>query len=77
MSAVHLQIAPEGKPAEDVGIFLMDKLFTNVAHCLSAVIHEPTIIALLHVEVLLHIPPNIAELQDDAVLRQPPPIVEN
>jgi methylglyoxal synthase len=54
----------------------MDKLFTNVAHSLFAVIHEPTIIALLQLAVLLHIPPKIAELQDEAVLQQPPPTVE-
>ena len=53
------QTAPEGKPAEDVGIFLIDKLFTNVVHSLSAVIHEPTIIAQLQLAVELSLPPNI------------------
>jgi hypothetical protein len=40
-----LQTEPLGNPADDVGIFLIDKLFTNVAQTLSAVILEPTIIA--------------------------------
>ena len=54
-----LQTEPAGKPADEVGIFLIDKLFTNVAHCLSAVIQEPTIIAQLQLDVLLHLPPKI------------------
>ena len=40
-----LQIEPEGRPAALVGIFTIDKLFTNVAQLLFAVILVPTIIA--------------------------------
>ena len=56
-----LQIEPLGKPADDVGIFLIDRLFTKVAQALSAVMQEPTIIASANVEVLLHLPPTIEE----------------
>lgn len=38
-----LQTEPEGKPALDVGTFIIDKLFTNVAQLLFAEIQEPTI----------------------------------
>jgi len=70
------QTAPAGNPAADVGILFIDKLFTKVAQALSAVIFEPTIIALSKVDVLLHAPPKIEEYSDDAVLFPPPLTVE-
>ena len=70
------QTAPDGKPALDVGIFKIDKLFTNVVQTLLAVIQEPTIIVSAQVFVLLHCPPKIDDLSPDAVLQQPPPIVD-
>jgi len=36
-----LHIAPDGSPADDVGIFFIDNLLTNVAQVISAVIFEP------------------------------------
>jgi hypothetical protein len=36
-----LHIAPDGSPADDVGIFFIDNLLTNVAQAISAVIFEP------------------------------------
>jgi hypothetical protein len=53
--------APEGKPKKDVGMFLIDKLFTNVVLHLSAVIPKPTIIAALQLDVLFDFPPKILE----------------
>lgn len=38
-----LHTDPDGKPDEFVGIFIIDRLFTNVEHCLFAVIFEPAI----------------------------------
>ena len=38
-----LQTAPEGKPADEVGIFFIESLLTNVAQVISAVILEPMI----------------------------------
>ncbi len=55
------QTAPDGNPADEVGIFLIERLFTKVVHTLSAVKFDPTIIALAHVFVLLLFPPKIAE----------------
>jgi hypothetical protein len=49
-----LQIEPLGNPAADVGIFIIDKLFTNVAQALFAAILLPTIIASANVDVSLH-----------------------
>ena len=42
LSVVHLQTEPDGKPDEEVGILLIDKLLTNVAQHLSLVILSPT-----------------------------------
>lgn len=47
---------PAGKPADDVGMFLIERLLTNVAHALSDVIFEPT----------------IKEQAQDAVFEEPP-----
>jgi hypothetical protein len=38
-----LQTEPLGKPALDVGMFFIERLFTKVAQTLSVVIFEPTI----------------------------------
>jgi hypothetical protein len=61
LSVVHLQTDPEGKFVDDVGIFLIDKLLTNVAHDLSAVMFDPIINAEFLDTILLEVPPNIAE----------------
>lgn len=61
LSTVHLQTEPLGKPALEVGMLLMDRLLTNVAHARSAVMLLPTIIAELHELVLLVVPPKIDE----------------
>ena len=61
------QTEPDGKPLADVGMLLIDRLFTNVVQALSAVIFEPIIIALEQVLILLHIPPNIAEHEPETV----------
>jgi len=66
---------PAGKPAELVGIFIIDKLLTNVVQLRFAVISEPTIIDLKQ-DTELHAPPSIAERLPDTVLREPPPINE-
>lgn len=58
-----LQTEPEGKPADDVGMFLIERLFTNVVHTLSDVIFEPTINVLAHEATLLHCPPKTPEKQ--------------
>jgi hypothetical protein len=65
------QTAPEGKPADDVGIFTIDRLFTNVVHILFAVMQEPTIIAQLQLAVELFLPPKIDVWLPDAVLQKP------
>ena len=52
---------PLGKPADDVGIFLIDKLFTNVVQTLSAVILFPTITAETQAFVSLQKPPKIED----------------
>ena len=54
------QTDPTGKPADDVGIFIMFKLFTNVEHTLVVVILEPTINEQLK-QATLFTPPKIAE----------------
>jgi hypothetical protein len=70
------QTEPLGKPADDVGMFFIDSLFTNVVQLASAVILEPTIIAQAQVFVLFALPPKIAEKTPEAVLNSPPPIIE-
>jgi hypothetical protein len=72
-----LQTEPLGNPALLVGIFTIDKLFTNVAQTLFAVILLPTIIAQAQVFVVLQVPPKIAEQFPDAVLNRPLPINES
>ena len=67
---------PLGNPAADVGMFLIDKLFTNVVQALSAIIFEPTIIVLSHELVLLQTPPKIEEQLPDAIFVKPPLIDE-
>jgi hypothetical protein len=61
LSTVHLHTIPEGNPAVDVGIVFIESALTKVVHALSAVILEPTIIALQNVDVLLNPPPKIAD----------------
>ena len=55
-----LHTDPAGKPAEDVGIFLIERLFTNVVQSLSDVMFEPTINEQAQ-EATLHVPPKIPE----------------
>jgi hypothetical protein len=42
----------EGSPADDVGMSIIERLFTNVVHALFVVIHDPTINASLQVAAL-------------------------
>ena len=72
-----LQIEPLGKPAADVGIFIIERLFTKVAHALFAVMLLPAITVLMNVDVLLQQPPTIAEKQEAATLQNPPLITED
>lgn len=65
------QTEPEGKPALDVAIFFIERLFTNVAHDLSAEIQEPSINALQKQESLLNSPPAIKPPLPDAILHLP------
>ena len=53
-----LQTLPAGSPAELVGIFFIERLFTNVAQTLSVVMLEP----------------ETKDSAQDAVLQQPPNI---
>ena len=72
-----LHTAPDGSPADEVGMFLIERLFTKVAHILSALIFDPTMKDLLHpVSIVLHSPPRIAEKGERAMLLHPPPTVE-
>ena len=73
---MHLQTAPAGRPADPVGIVMIERLFTKVAHARFAVIQDPTIIASSHVLVVLHLPPKIAEQFPDATFKYPPLTVE-
>ena len=52
---------PEGNPAELVGMFFIERLFTKVAHALSDVKFEPMMNESQNVDVVLHLPPKIAE----------------
>jgi hypothetical protein len=56
-----LQTLPAGSPAELVGIFFIERLFTNVAQALSDVKQLPIINESQNVEVLLLLPPKIPE----------------
>jgi len=66
-----LHIEPLGKPAADVGMFFMERLFTKVVHTLSAVMQEPTIIASSKADVLLFLPPSMDENVAHALLQSP------
>jgi hypothetical protein len=68
----------EGSPAADVGIFIIERLFTKVVHTLSVIIQEPTTNESL-LTVRLKCPPKIPVLQplEQATLQQPPLISEN
>lgn len=68
-----LHTEPLGRPTEDVGIFFIDKLFTNVVQTLSAVILEPTIMAQANVDVVFKQPPNIADALLRTLFSEPPP----
>jgi hypothetical protein len=48
-----LHTEPEGNPADDVGMLLIDRLLTNVVHTLSVVILFPTTKEQLQVAKLL------------------------
>lgn len=69
---------PEGNPVQLSGKFIIDKLLTNVAHVLSAVIHVPTMNVHVSPVIELNTPPNIPEAvePDDIILQKPPPNVE-
>ena len=73
-----LHTAPEGNPALDVGIDLIDKLFTNVVQDLSAVMLAPTINTVDPVEfTVLPLPAKIALVVPEfIILLIPPPINE-
>jgi hypothetical protein len=64
-----LHTEPLGKPALDVGIFVIERLFTKVAQTLFAVILEPTIIAQAQLFVKLDRPAKTPELSPEAVLQ--------
>ena len=51
---------PAGKPAADIGMFLIDRLFTNVVHVLSVVSPCPMTNDKLHVAEF-PTPPKIPE----------------
>lgn len=69
------QTAPVGNPTADVGIFIIDKLLTNVVQSLSAVILDPTIMEWKQLDILLH-PPRIDEYVPDDMLDCPPLIID-
>ena len=69
---LSLHTEPEGRPAEDVGMFLIDRLFTNVAQERSLVILDP-IIKESEQEATFIPPPNIPEFAPLDVLQTPPP----
>lgn len=78
LSIVHLQIEPEGKLALLVGIFIIDKLLTNVVQALLVTILDPTTKDLSVWSVLLD-PPSIDESvipNPIIVLQLPPRIVD-
>lgn len=56
-----LQTEPDGKPADDVGIFLIDKLLTMVEQFLSADIPLPMIYVHVKLLIVLPDPPIIPE----------------
>jgi hypothetical protein len=66
-----LQTAPEGNPAEDVGIVFIERLFTKVVHTLSEVILDPTINEQAK-EAVFDLPPKIAAEAPLAVFKEPP-----
>ena len=68
---------PIGKPAGVGGIFIIDKLFTNVEQDLFAVMLDPIINVLFWDCIELNCPPKIPELVDESIiLAEPPFIVE-
>ena len=72
-----LQTEPEGSPADDVGIFLIDRLFTNVVQTLSVVMLEPTMNAVVPVDtIVLPLPAKIPLNDAVTVFPLPPPINE-
>jgi hypothetical protein len=50
------QTEPDGRPADDVGTLIIDRLFTNVVQTLSVVICVPTINEQAHDAVFPHPP---------------------
>ena len=57
---LSLHTEPAGKPADDVGMFLIERLFTNVAQERSLVILDPTMKEQAQEATLLE-PPNTPE----------------
>jgi len=57
---------------------VIDKLLTNVANDLLAVIFDPSMNVQVFPVIKLHSPPNIPEDvdPDDIVLQKPPPMIE-
>jgi hypothetical protein len=68
------QTEPLGNPLGDVGIFIIDRLLTNVVQFLFDVMLLPTIYELLSLIVLLS--PKIPEQIPEVVLYKPPSIIE-
>ena len=68
-----LQTLPAGSPAELVGIFFIERLFTNVAQSLSEVMFEPKIKDSAQDEVLQQ-PPKIPLKLPLVVLQRPLPV---
>ena len=73
-----LHIAPDGSPADDVGIFFIDNLLTNVAQVISAVMFEPIMNDVVSVEdIVFPLPAKIALNDAFTVFPLPPPINEH
>ena len=69
---MHLHTAPLGKPADDVGMVLIERLLTNVVQTLSVVMPVP-ITNDKSQDAIFPLPPKRPEKQPDAVLFMPPP----
>ena len=70
-----LHIAPDGSPADDVGIFFIDNLLTNVVQAISAVMFEPIMNDVVPVDdIVFPLPAKIALNEAFTVLPLPPPI---
>ena len=73
-----LQTEPEGSPADDVGIVLIDRLFTNVVQVLSEVMFAPTMNDVVPVEdIVFPLPAKIPLNEALTVFPLPPPTNEH